>query len=69
MPLAHEPQIAGRKIRQVRENGRQVRRTDSKPSRQRRRILVQRRSGDPPAISNDAGRVKSYFKFFYFAYH
>ena len=22
-----------------------------------------------PAISNDAGRVKSFFKFFYFAYH
>src|ERR1700739_3444957 len=48
--LAHKPQIAGRKIRKVRENGRQVRSTDSRPRRHRRRILIQRRRRDPSAI-------------------
>ena len=48
--LAQEPQIAARKIHQVRENGRQAPRADSKPRCQRRRILIQRRRGDPPAI-------------------
>jgi hypothetical protein len=27
------------------------------------------KTGHVPAISKDAGRVKSFFKFFYFAYH
>src|SRR5579872_1390889 len=48
--LTHESQIAGREIYQVRKNGRQVRRTDSKPGRKRGRVLIERRRRDPPAV-------------------
>src|ERR1700730_9036722 len=50
MRRSNEPQIVALEIWQVLENGRQVPGADSKPRRQRRRVLIQRRRGDPPAI-------------------
>src|SRR5271154_5253269 len=47
---AHKSQVAGREIRQVREDRRQIRVADPEPRRHRRRVLVQRSCWNPTAV-------------------
>src|SRR5580700_890619 len=48
--LAHEAQTAGRKIRQVGEDGRQVGGLHTEPGGQRCSVLVESRGGNPAAV-------------------